>query len=120
LITIANIHAHLYSFSPFVLGCQDKSFILDGKKYLFPEVPTIVPYIVDLFLSSRHKELWQFNPSTLYGKPHPLPSTASEKDAKILPTTLPVVSRTQSIILPSIMVVIVAILITLYLDTWFR
>lgn len=68
------------------MGCQDKNFLLDGEKHLFPEVPSIVPYIVDLALSGRHKELWQFNPSTLYGLPRAIPTLAEAKTAKAVKT----------------------------------
>jgi hypothetical protein len=85
------------------MGCQDKNFLLDGEKYLFPEVPTIVPYIVDFALSGRHKEVWQFNPSTLYGRPRAIP--AAETKIVKAPAIAPfVVPKTQNFLLLAILV----------------
>jgi hypothetical protein len=54
---------------PFVLGCQDSEFLLDGEKIPFPEAPFIAPYVVDYIIARRHAGLWRFNPSTMYGEP---------------------------------------------------
>jgi hypothetical protein len=64
------------------LGCQDKSFVLDGQKIPFPSASPIVPYIVDFFMSGRHKGVWRFNPSTIYGLPRPNPALPNDKPAK--------------------------------------
>jgi hypothetical protein len=84
------------------MGCQDKNFLLDGEKRLFPEVPAVVPYIVDLFLSGRHKTVWQFNPSTIYAQPHPIPAPVTGKMAKISTITPFVIPNNQSLVLPGI------------------
>jgi len=99
------------------MGCQDKSFLLDGEKHAFPDVPAIVPYIVDFALSGRHKEVWQFNPSTLYGQPRPLPAPASDKSAKTPANTFPVTPQNQSFFIPAVLVAVVAFLLTFYLNT---
>ena len=62
---------------PFVLGSQDKSFLLDGKHHPFPEVPSFVPYIVDWVLSYRHRGAWRFNCSDMYGNLKPFPAFES-------------------------------------------
>ena len=59
---------------PFVLGSQDKSFLLDDTYINFPEVPSIVPYLVDWILSRRHQGAWRFNCSDMYGNPRPFPN----------------------------------------------
>jgi hemerythrin-like domain-containing protein len=59
---------------PFVLGSQDKSFLLDDTYINFPEVPFIVPYLVDWILSRRHQGAWRFNCSDMYGNPRPFPN----------------------------------------------
>jgi hypothetical protein len=58
---------------PFVLGSQDKSFLLDDTYINFPEVPFIVPYLVDWILSRRHQGAWRFNCSDMYGNSRPFP-----------------------------------------------
>jgi hypothetical protein len=85
------------------MGCQDKNFLLDGEKRLFPEAPAVVPYIVDFFLSGRHKSVWQFNPSTLYAQPRPTPAPVSGKIAKISTITPSVIPTNQSMVLPGIL-----------------
>jgi hypothetical protein len=80
------------------MGCQDKNFLLDGEKRRFPELPAIVPYIVDICLSSRHKTVWQFNPSNQYGQPRPIPVPVSGKTAKdFAVATTPFVAPTSQI-----------------------
>src|SRR5215469_1488042 len=59
---------------PFVLGSQDKSFLLDDTYINFPDVPSIVPYLVDWILSRRHQGAWRFNCSDMYGNPKPVPN----------------------------------------------
>jgi len=61
------------------MGCQDKNFILDGEKRLFPKDSKIVRYIIDFFLSGRHSRLWRFNPSNVHGQPHPCPAQLDVK-----------------------------------------
>jgi hypothetical protein len=93
------------------MGCQDKNFLLDGEKRRFPEVPAIVPYIVDFCLSSRHKTVWQFNPSTQYGQPRPISVLVSGKTAKgFAVTPTPFVPRTSQIMrLPAIFGVLIIV-----------
>ncbi|KAL9114710.1 MAG: hypothetical protein Q9227_001388 [Pyrenula ochraceoflavens] len=68
-----------FRIAPFVLGCQDSSFLLDGRKTRFPEAPFIAPYVVDIVLSRRHKGAWRFNPSTMFGEPKPQLHIVQEK-----------------------------------------
>src|SRR5271154_6950041 len=58
---------------PFVFGCQDSDFLLDGEKLAFPEVPVpvIVPYIIDQVIAQRYSGAWRFSPSSAYGRPRP-------------------------------------------------
>ena len=70
--------------APFVLGCQDKSFILDDEIARFPLQPYFVLLFVRVVLASRHAGLWRFNPSSLKGVPRELPqqktSSTSSQD----------------------------------------
>ena len=58
--------------APFVFGCQDPSFLLDGQIFKYPEHPLPLPlikFLVHWVISWRYRALWVFNPSTLYGEP---------------------------------------------------
>ncbi|KAH0536019.1 hypothetical protein FGG08_007086 [Glutinoglossum americanum] len=57
-----------FKTGPFVLGCQDADFLLDGEEAVFPEVPWFVPYIVDYAVARRHAGAWRFNPSDMHGR----------------------------------------------------
>ena len=59
---------------PFVFGCQDSNFLLDGEKLAFPEVPVpvIVPYIIDQVIARRYSGAWRFSPSSADGRPRPV------------------------------------------------
>jgi hypothetical protein len=97
------------------MGCQDMGFLLDGEKHRFPDVPAVVPYIVDFVLSGRHKEAWQFSPSTQHGKPRPLPAPAGDKTVKIKATTLPATpSQDHALLVPAILAAVLAILLAFY------
>jgi hypothetical protein len=58
---------------PFVFGCQDSEFLLDGEKIPFPEVPVplIVPYIIDQAIGRRYSGAWRFCPSSAHGRIRP-------------------------------------------------
>ena len=80
-----------------MLGCQDRSFIIDDEKAHFPLQPFIALVFVHLALASRHAGLWRFNPSSQYGKPRdppsPMRSTETKTDSKIeTKTAIPRVS----------------------------
>jgi hypothetical protein len=89
--------------APFVSGCQDKNFVVDGEKRAFPEVLAFVPYIIHLALSGRHKGVWRFNPSTLYGVPRPAPGPASAISSKTSLTTPISPPNGESLLLPMIL-----------------
>ncbi len=57
-------------------------FLLDGKHFLFPEVSTFVPYIVDWILSYRYQGAWRFNSSDMYGKQKSFVFMESTNDMK--------------------------------------
>lgn len=60
--------SNLFKAAPFVLGCQDRTFLLDGIYIDFPELPShAVHYVVDWVVSRKHAGAWRFNPSTMYG-----------------------------------------------------
>jgi hypothetical protein len=63
---------------PFVFGTQDKEFLLDGEKHKFPNVPAVLPYIVDYVLTRRYSGAWRFSPSNIYGQPRPFTGQPSE------------------------------------------
>lgn len=58
---------------PFVFGCQDAEFLLDGEQMPFPEVPVplIVPYIIEYVVSRRFSGAWRFCPSSAHGRLRP-------------------------------------------------
>jgi hypothetical protein len=80
-ISVSSIFSITKSFraAPWVMGCQDRNFILDGEKRLYPEVVFLASYVIDLFMAGRHKGVWRFNPSNGYGKPKPYPTTINDK-----------------------------------------
>jgi hypothetical protein len=63
-----------------LIGCSDKTFVLDGEVSPFPPVPFFVPYIVKYVLQQRNAGAWRFNPSDFFGVPRPL-SFLSKKSA---------------------------------------
>jgi hypothetical protein len=69
----------MFKAAPLVLGCQDKTFIIDGDLSPYPEVPFIAKFVTDWVLSRRHGKVWRFNPSNGYGevKKFPPPVTKS-------------------------------------------
>jgi hypothetical protein len=64
---------HRNRTGPFVFGCQDSEFLLDGEKIPFPEVPVplIVPYIIEYVVSRRFSGAWRFCPSSAHGRIRP-------------------------------------------------
>jgi len=77
------VPANVNRAAPLYLGCQDKSFTVDGEQIPFPEVPFIAAYFVDWVLSSRHKGAWRFNPSDMYGNPRKPFETVSAKSKNL-------------------------------------
>lgn len=69
--------SNMFKAGPLVLGCQDKSFIIDEDLFAFPAVGLGVKVIVDLVLSRKYMGAWRFNPSTMYGTPRADPILAS-------------------------------------------
>ena len=54
---------------PLVLGCQDKSFRVDGVDVQFPVLPfRLVPYLVEHIVFRRYAGAWRFCPSTFHGE----------------------------------------------------
>ena len=62
--------------TPFLLSCQDNTFLLDGKASSFPGLPFFLPYLVKLRFASKHKGAWRFSPSGILGWPKPLDFTS--------------------------------------------
>lgn len=58
----------LYSSGPLTLGCQDKSFTIDGVKPDFPEMPWVLETVVRNWHSRRYAGAWDFCPSDLSGR----------------------------------------------------
>ncbi|RMZ83398.1 hypothetical protein DV737_g1723, partial [Chaetothyriales sp. CBS 132003] len=56
-----------------VLGCQDRSFKLDGKACEFPNSPGLVQWLVGKFYGKKHEGAWRWCPSDLQGRRRLLP-----------------------------------------------
>lgn len=57
----------LYFDTPWTLGCQDKSFSIDGVKSPFPGARWITETVVRNWHARRHAGAWKFCPSDLHG-----------------------------------------------------
>lgn len=55
---------------PFVFSCNDVTF--EGGKHHFPPVPWIVNFVVKWVFARKHRGIWRFSPSDMYGRPKPL------------------------------------------------
>lgn len=65
---LATKDADLYLNAPFMLGCQDKEFEIDGEKSTFLNMPWAVEAIVRNWTSCRHRGVWKFCPSDMQGR----------------------------------------------------
>ena len=110
----------VFKAAPFVMGCQDRNFILDGKKRTFPSTNILaahtIPYIVDLFMSGRHARVWKFNPSSMQGKPKPYPKTNST--VGVLSPKIPTKYQVKNNIGNGLKIVIVVYLYAIILTVW--
>ena len=89
---------------PFVLGCQDKTFLLDDEKPYFPEVPFIAHYVVDHALARRYAGAWRFSPSDMYGNPRPfgVPVISNKTKAKPTPFNIALVALVCSFLVAAL------------------
>ncbi|KAJ9605563.1 hypothetical protein H2200_010220 [Cladophialophora chaetospira] len=58
----------LYTDAPWTLGCQDKSFLIDGQKGDFPGVPWVAEALIRNWHAKKHAGAWSFCPSDLSGR----------------------------------------------------
>ena len=58
----------LWVDGPFILGCQDKEFRIDGTATEFPAVPWVLERVVEKWVGRRHAGAWRFCPSDLAGR----------------------------------------------------
>ena len=65
---IATKDTDLYTAAPFTLGCQDKSFKVDGKDSEFSGIPWLVEKAVEKWHARRYAGAWRYCPSDLSGK----------------------------------------------------
>jgi hypothetical protein len=65
---IATKDAQLATDAPWLLGCQDKSFIIDGQKCTFPDMPWMIEAVIRNWNAKKHAGAWRFCPSDLSGK----------------------------------------------------
>ena len=65
---MAREHVNLYLDLPWMLGCQDREFAIDGKKDEFPAMPWIVETVIEDVNARWHTGVWEFSPSDLTGK----------------------------------------------------
>jgi hypothetical protein len=65
---LATKDASLYTDAPFTLGCQDKSFTIDGHSCDFPSIPWVAEALVRNWHAKKHAGAWNFCPSDLSGK----------------------------------------------------
>ncbi|KAK6385611.1 hypothetical protein LTS17_001181 [Exophiala oligosperma] len=61
-------YSDVYVLAPWMLGCQDKSFTIDGHKADFPEMPWVVEFVAKGWFARRHAGAWRFCPSDLNGR----------------------------------------------------
>lgn len=61
---------------PLILGCIDRTFE-DGLDKNFPPVPFFVPWLVNYWISRKHKGAWRFLPCDFFRNPRPLAFTAA-------------------------------------------
>ena len=74
----AKKHGEIARDMPFLLSCQDNTFLLDGKASLsFPGLPFFLPYLVKAVFANKHQGAWRFSPSGMLGWPKPLDFTVS-------------------------------------------
>jgi hypothetical protein len=79
----AEKESDMFKAGPLVLGCQDKTFIVDDDLFAFPAVPFVVKIVVDLVLSRKFSGAWRFNPSSMYGTPRALPVLDEKENEKM-------------------------------------
>ena len=65
---IATKYNSLYTDAPWTLGCQDKSFLIDGQKCDFPGVPWVAETLLRTWHAKKHAGAWNFCPSDLSGR----------------------------------------------------
>lgn len=58
----------LYTDAPWTLGCQDRSFRIDGKRGTFPGIPCVVSTVIRNWYAKKHTGAWNFCPSDLLGR----------------------------------------------------
>lgn len=64
---IATKDATLTTDAPWTMGCQDKTFTIDGEKSDFPGIPWFIEALVRKWHGKKHAGAWKFCPSDLYG-----------------------------------------------------
>jgi hypothetical protein len=65
---IATKDNSLYTDAPWTLGCQDKSFTIDGNRCEFPNIPWVAEALVRNWHAKKYAGAWDFCPSDLSGK----------------------------------------------------
>ncbi|KAK5261066.1 hypothetical protein LTR20_007683 [Exophiala xenobiotica] len=65
---LATKDTDLYAVAPWMLGCQDRSFTIDGHKPDFPELPWILEVVARSWLARKYAGAWKFCPSDLNGR----------------------------------------------------
>ena len=65
---IATKDNSLYIDAPWTLGCQDKSFMMDGHRSDFPGFPSLAKTLIRNWSAKKHAGVWEFCPSDLCGK----------------------------------------------------
>lgn len=60
--------ADMHTFGPMVLGCQDKTFRIDGEIPAFPGLPWVASVFIRKWYARKHAEVWEFCPSDLQGQ----------------------------------------------------
>lgn len=62
----------IFTDTPFLLSCQDNTFLLDGECRGFPGIPFFIPWLVYAFAARRYTGAWKFSPSGVLGTPRAL------------------------------------------------
>jgi len=63
----AGLATNAAAFSRWTLGCQDRSFTIDGEKGALPNVPWIIETLVRKWHAKKYAGAWKFCPSDLSG-----------------------------------------------------
>ncbi|KAG9230721.1 hypothetical protein BJ875DRAFT_431120 [Amylocarpus encephaloides] len=74
----AEKYSDIFKIGPLYFGCQDTHFSIDEQHSYYPHVNPASISFINHVLARRHKALWRFCPSDMFGQPRPLPETGKD------------------------------------------